>query len=299
MDTDAVKWVSALFLLILTFFFAALPLCWRRSNRRILSLLSCCGGGVFLGTCLLHLLPDVQEQMLKICERLHWDPSYPLAEFLLAFGFLIVLIIEQIVLACRQPDDEELPILSHQHSHGSVGDGNYGAVADSVVPTESEVSFHEDPSSHSILRSALMVFALSLHSVFEGLAIGLQKSSQDVLRIFGAVMIHKSIIAFTLGLNLMHSRFTKCSMIKCVILFSVMSPIGAAAGTLISDLGTGLSLMLTDGILQGLATGTFVYVTFFEVLPHELNAREDKLLKVMCLIFGFSIVSLLVVYFPG
>lgn len=42
------------------------------------------------------------------------------------------------------------------------------------------VSMHGDPGSHSAFRAIVMVFALSLHSIFEGIAIGLRPTTQQV-----------------------------------------------------------------------------------------------------------------------
>lgn len=52
-----------------------------------------------MGTCILDLFPDVQSQIAKLLE--HYPPSaraFPVAEFIVVFGFLLVLTIEQIVL---------------------------------------------------------------------------------------------------------------------------------------------------------------------------------------------------------
>ena len=43
---------------------------------------------------------------------------------------------------------------------------------------------------------------------FKGLAIGLQSSKENVLAIFAAVMMHKAIMAFSLGLNIAQSSFS-------------------------------------------------------------------------------------------
>lgn len=68
----------------------------RPRNFRVVSFLSCFGGGVFMATCLLHLLPDVQDQMFLVFKTLKYNPNYPVAEFLMSIGFLIVLVIEQV-----------------------------------------------------------------------------------------------------------------------------------------------------------------------------------------------------------
>lgn len=52
-----------------------------------------------------------------------------------------------------------------------------------------------EPTSH--LRSVLLLAVLSIHSVFEGLAIGLQTDIDSILNIFIAVMLHKVTVKIT------------------------------------------------------------------------------------------------------
>ena len=44
--------------------------------------------------------------------------------------------------------------------------------------------------------------------IFEGLAVGLQESIDDVLSLFLVVIFHKGIIAFSLGLNMVQSKLS-------------------------------------------------------------------------------------------
>ncbi|XP_054714869.1 zinc transporter ZIP1-like [Uloborus diversus] len=312
MELSYVKLGSAVFMTIVTFAFTMLPLFLIRLIRntsgdiRVVSFLSCFGGGVFLATCLLDLFPGVQEQMNLVFKETKSESNFPVSEFLLAFGFLTVLITEQIVLTFQDKrdkniTDEKVPILNdvdnlHEPAQNNVA--NYGSITADPELHDHEISFHQDLSSHSILRSVLLVFALSLHSIFEGLAIGLQTSTQNVVRILVAVLIHKCIIAFTLGLNLVNSKLRKCDIVKGNIFFSLTSPIGIIVGFLVVDFIKGVAMLIASGVLQGLAAGTFLYVTFFEILPHELNSGRDRMLKMLCLVLGFSVVTLLLTFLP-
>jgi len=56
-----------------------------------------------------------------------------------------------------------------------------------------------DMFNHSVLRSVLLIIALTFHSLFEGLAIGLQKELGELMSIFIAVVVHKAVMAFSLG----------------------------------------------------------------------------------------------------
>ena len=76
-------------------------------------------------------------------------------------------------------------------------------------------------SQHSCLRSLSLLLAISVHSVFEGLAIGLQDNSAQLLSIFLAVMAHKAVMAFSLGLNLAQSSLSTRSFLLSTVVFSL------------------------------------------------------------------------------
>merc|ERR1712112_617048 len=118
---------------------------------------------------------------------------------------------------------------------------------------------------HSTLRSFMLLVALSFHSIFEGIAIGLQEEEGSLLSIFIAVMSHKAVMAFSLS-----------------------SPIGIGIGIGMCGMPPSLSHDICSGILQGIAGGTFLYITFFEVLPHELNVPNNRLWKVLFVLLGFA-----------
>ncbi|XP_063736177.1 uncharacterized protein LOC134862278 isoform X2 [Eleginops maclovinus] len=145
-------------------------LCLAGFRHRLLSLISCFAGGVFLATCLLEQLPVYLQSITEAFSSAGVTLQFPLPEFIMAMGFFLVLVLEQIILAFKdQPQMEEscalwLPnsgINSHRHGVSEQSGGSH---------------FHVDLSSQSALRSFVLVFSLSLHSVLEGLAVGLQET---------------------------------------------------------------------------------------------------------------------------
>lgn len=71
--------------------------CGTTTAERVLSLLNCFAGGVFLATSLLHLLPDVRKDMSKAVAAIGRLPiDFPIAEFITCIGFFIVMLIEQV-----------------------------------------------------------------------------------------------------------------------------------------------------------------------------------------------------------
>ena len=99
-------------MLIATLFFALLPfklLSWTRQNTKwkiVVSMASCFSGGVFIAACILDLFPDVHEAMDRVLDEIEkvsgQKIDYPAAGFVICVGFFIVLIIEQIILSCKE-----------------------------------------------------------------------------------------------------------------------------------------------------------------------------------------------------
>ena len=315
----------------------------RKQAKRAMSFLSCFGGGVFLATCLLDLFPNVRDKLSTVFDRIEIYTSFPVAEFVVAIGFFIIVIAEQIALDFKErsgdtsghshgqfldepidSDDNEStssrPLLDppmnnsvnlHDSSQPNVAVitpnnkrlGSYGSFSasqssrrthkDSVdlfrdQSREETLEESHDVHSHSSLRALVLLMALSLHSIFEGLAIGLQSTTDQVLDIFTAVIIHKTILAFSLGMTFVQSKLSRRAIIQACVCFAIMAPIGIATGIIVDQKFSDFTHSVFNGLLQGLATGTFLYITFFEVLPHEMHSPSDRLLKVLCLLLGFS-----------
>lgn len=116
--------------------------------------------------------------------------------------------------------------------------------------------------------------------------------SSKVLEICIAIWIHKSIIVFSLSIKLIQSAIRPMWLIIYILVFSVMSPLGIAIGIGVSEAQLQMGA-LVQAVLEGLAAGTFVYITFLEILPHELNSPGRQLLKVLFILIGFSLMAFL------
>ena len=52
-------------------------------------------------------------------------------------------------------------------------------------------------------------------------------------------------------------------------------------------------MLIAVGVLQAIAVGTFIYVTFFEILSEELTTHASSLSKVIFVAIGFMLMALL------
>ena len=84
----------------------------------------------------------------------------------------------------------------HGHSHGGDLTGN-----------------DVNSSFEAGLRGFLVVLALSLHAIFEGIALGLTATEKSVWVLFFAVASHKFVIAFCVGM-----QFVASGKMYCIIL---------------------------------------------------------------------------------
>lgn len=79
-------------------------------SSRILGILRCFAGGVFLGTILLHMIPETHDQIQEyLLDPRDW--TFPFAELCVVGGFFFICIFERTVLtvdACRKPNDEAI-----------------------------------------------------------------------------------------------------------------------------------------------------------------------------------------------
>lgn len=210
-------------------------------------------------------------------------------------GFFLVLVLEQIVLAFRDRSSS----LGEEHRALLVDSGNQANDRSGCHRShrrrgsdESDGDHdHMDVSSQSALRAFILVFSLSLHSVFEGLAVGLLEEGKEVLELCLALMIHKSIISFSLAFKLSQGRLRRSVVAGCLLLFASMSPLGIGLGMGLTETKASPQHQLARSTLEGLAAGTFIYITFMEILPHELRSAKNRIPKVAMLLVGFSVVT--------
>uniref|UniRef100_A0A8C5WEN7 Solute carrier family 39 member 2 n=1 Tax=Leptobrachium leishanense TaxID=445787 RepID=A0A8C5WEN7_9ANUR len=271
----------------------------KESYKLVICLISSFAAGIFLGACLIHVVAD---SLSDIASELSYI-DYPMGELILSLGFFLVLLIERFVLHCCHkqhiPNNDvvALPEIPSIQSTPRTDYQENQEFPSRIDVTEMELHNHIHPNvySHASFRSLILFCSLSIHSVFEGLAIGLQSSYSSALEIAIAVLIHKGIIVFSLSLKLLQSIAKRTWIIIYILAFSLMSPIGIIIGIIVT-LEKSTTVTMVQAILSGIASGTFVYVTFLEILPQELNTSEKPLLKVLFIVIGFAVMAIIAIW---
>ncbi|XP_045586020.2 zinc transporter ZIP1 [Procambarus clarkii] len=157
---------------------------------------------------------------------------------------------------------------------------------------------HSSPvdESTSVIGAVVVVVALSFHGIMEGLAIGLESNVIDVWILFGALTAHKLVIGFSMSMELLEVGVSFKPYLASMIVFSLASPIGCIIGSLViaySAEETAVGILLPN-VLQSVAGGTILYITFCEVLERERIKPEGGWARFVSLLLGFGLMVALV-----
>lgn len=299
------------------------------TSQRIMSICNCIAAGIFLGTCFNGLVPHVREEFLNLLNEVGVRPVYALTEITVVLGFFLILFIEKLIHAC-QKRSEHVPVHAHEmtdihtdlpdgyiaspeeSSEDEIDDSNerktlmkkdtnlHGTNKTRAVKSHSHGHTHSHGGGHShmphindhgsIIGSLVLMCALSIHGLFEGMALALQTSVDSVISLFIAVIAHESLCAFAMGFNFSKQKLKICTILKLSLVFASVIPIGIGMGMGLGEIH-GFTGKVVSAVLQGIAAGTFLHVIFLEMIPPELNEGEDQMLKVLFLFIGYLIMA--------
>lgn len=133
----------------------------------------------------------------------------------------------------------------------------------------------------------VLMIALSVHSIFEGLALGLTPDLASTLNIVAAIIIHKGAASSSLGISLVKTfpdNFPLCRWL--VFTFSWATPLGVILGMILSNAGP-----FYDVLFNSLAAGSFVYIACSEVIVEEFTIPGNRMWKLLALIVGVCIIT--------
>ncbi|KAJ1491556.1 Zinc/iron permease [Baffinella frigidus] len=274
--------VAMITLFILKIGFGLAPRFFRH-NVRLLSLANAFSAGIFLAGGLAHLLPEAAHAFLHVPADSHFGEVSPYV--FCGLGFMLTLFLEKVLLlppdVKRRDSDEKLDDLveketkhaghGHAHSHGGCSHVNA-----------------EPPAENAPLLPLILTAVLSFHSVIGGLALGIQKDDAKAMLVFFAIVAHKWVEAFSLGVSYVSANASLNVSLKGLTAFAFSSPAGIAAGWLMREALAGSSgAALLTAALDAVASGTFIYIATVDLIVEEFGTARDKFAKYFAIVFGF------------
>ncbi|KAL3995047.1 ZIP Zinc transporter family protein [Acanthocheilonema viteae] len=272
---------------------------------RFLSILSCLSGGVFLGVCLLDLLPTANEAFDKIKQQKVWETHYPYMEVLSGCGFFAVYLVEVLAIhiynreyidanrnECKKCKNDK-NVIEERFNRCEQEEDECQRKKEQINLSMVEMKV---PTKDNYVKSITLVAVFTVHSCLEGFAFGVQYTMFSVTTLFLGIIVHKSVVAFSIGMNLINSHPSKIYFVISLVIFvALTSPIGGFIGIALEGVQLAeQSQNIVTAIASSLANGTFIYITFFEILyaEHEVQKMEKWLSAVV----GFGLIAILILF---
>ena len=145
---------------------------------------------------------------------------------------------------------------------------------------------NEQKNEHTFIPTSsitpyILLVALSVHSIFEGIGLGVMNTIKECSILFSAIILHKWAAAFALGISFYKSGTEKELFIKMILLFTSFSPLGIIIGMIFSDAG-----FLIKGIMLSISAGTLIYVAASEVIVEEFSLSKKTNIKFLWFLLG-------------
>ncbi|MGH2954299.1 MAG: ZIP family transporter [Solirubrobacterales bacterium] len=263
MELIEVKAAALVVLLGLAYAGGVLPLRVSKSPRAdvLFSLSNAFAGGLFLAVGLIHMLGDAGVGL----DAAEIGTDYPVELLLATGGFLAVLLLEAVV-----------------------GGRVRASLGDAYQPGKA--------TSQAGLRARLLAVILSVHSLIAGIAIGAEITVAATVAILIALVSHKGPEGYALGISLYEAGRNRSQLIRTVMAYAAMTPIGIVIGSVLSEALSGQADLIFESVFDALAAGTFTYLATFGVLKEEFSAPEMLGRKYLCAVAGAALIAVITIW---
>lgn len=134
----------------------------------------------------------------------------------------------------------------------------------------------------------ILMVALSVHAIFEGIALGLLPELKESLNLMISIVIHKCAEGMSICIAMQKSgmEFKQVFLFLCI--FASATPLGTLMGILLS----GMSDMI-NVVFMSIAGGSFIYVSCSELIVEEFSLPGNRWLKLLAFLLGAALIGLL------
>ena len=314
----------SLFIISVTFALIPIKFSFFRTNIKLIGIANSFSAGIFISVGLVHLLPESTEK-LNNCTK----STFPFSFFIAIFGYSLILFIEKIPFVKEDIDErkeqsdigsDSRQISEYLHlfkdnetdkneenfknlfsKNGKltkcIGNNSGKRSEDTLLdhpfdnqPISSLIYNSDTIIDHHSITSYILVIALSVHSIFEGIALGLQRTSIRLFYLFLAILSHKWVEALTMGINFNNSQL-EYETVKFILLFASMTPIGIILGIIFAGTSD-----LIEGIFFAVSSGTFLYISASEVVIEEFSVSKYKKHKFLSFIIGAGLFFIVTIF---
>jgi zinc transporter 1/2/3 len=251
-----------------------LPMKIRRftESKTAIGMANAFSGGVFLSLAFGHMIPHAHHGMVE----LGFHDATPF--YLTLGGYLLIFFVEKIMFDAHaiMHEAEDAHSHSHSHSHGKDLAGNGGGATAAA----------KGGSGRSAM---ILLLALSIHSMFETMALGLSDTRLNAGLLSMSIALHQPAESLALLVAFLNSGLSRAQTTRALAVFSCVGPLGMGLGVLISEHAG----PLWDAVLVALAAGTFIYVGATEMIAEEFESPHNKWPKFGALVVGVGLIAVI------
>lgn len=210
----------------------------------------------------------------------------------------------------EKPKQEELEIEKSSRVVPSQGEKNQNA-AQNHTKTHSHDHKHKDfhlegscntsalKNKKGKLQAIIFIIALSIHSLFEGLAIKASSSGWLDIGIFEiGIIIHKALESFALGFTICMADFTQTYKIILMTVYSTLTPLGIFIGYFFRIIKFSKEAFKVKHIINascnGLALGSILFIVCVEMIPPNFHSKGADFTKISVLTFSYLLTATLI-----
>jgi len=234
----------------------------RKMDDRQTHFLIALSAGIFLGLLFVMLIPEAYEQSVH-----HEGRSFETVSYLLLAGFLLIAFVDVLI----------------KHFHMA------------SCPCEC----HQDDHKHEITSLSAFV-GLSVHAICDGLALSAAILGGEEIGLVALVgmCVHKFVVMFSLSSSLLLTDKDARGRWFYLVAFILISPVSAIVFYLFFS---GFDVDDVVGLPLAFAAGTFMFVTFSNMLPEAFHRKDQELKSFIFVMIGvcISVVTILLVNLVG
>jgi zinc transporter ZupT len=142
----------------------------------------------------------------------------------------------------------------------------------------------------------ILTSILIIHALVEGAALGIGTTFTETLMLFIAISAHKGSESFALCVTLIKHQLSFSQILKIIIFFALMTPLGIGLGSLVNHTIIPQSEMIA-ALFNAFAAGTFLYIsTLHHIHFHKHTQETQGLLEFASLVTGAVIMGIIAIW---
>ena len=152
--------------------------------------------------------------------------------------------------------------------------------------------------NNSYITGILLLIILSIHSIIEGTAIGINVTLAAIIPITIAVLAHKGSASFALAMNLHRSQLQTKTITFMIFIFSLMTPLGIILSNIILIFSKQHSSLIMEGIFNAFAAGSFLYIGMRHMLEEHFAEYKhtNPLKEFIAIISGIFLMAVIAIW---